>query len=76
LCLKKYRSVSAFSFKVLKVNFLSFCCLDIELGDVVDVKNPIDKVVAGLQTDGDKQIPLKAVHIRAKLQDLTSEVYK
>ena len=34
----------------------------------------MDKVVAGLQTDGEEQIPLKSVHIRARLQDLTSEV--
>ena len=48
--------------------------LDIELNDVENVADPKDKVVAGLQSNGDQKIPLKAVHVRAKLQDLTSEV--
>lgn len=61
-----------------KINklFSSFFQIDISLSDVENVNNPIDKVVAGLQSNsgGDQKIPLTAVHVRAKLQDLTSEV--
>ena len=48
-----------------------------EIGDVQGVANPMDKVVPGLQVvGGDKGagVPLKSVHIRAKLMDLSSEV--
>lgn len=48
--------------------------LDVNLDDVSNITNPMDKVVAGLQSNGDVKIPLKSVHVRAKLQDLTSEV--
>lgn len=32
------------------------------------------KVKAGLQLEGDKSVPLKSVHIRAKLLDLAAQV--
>ncbi|XP_057306524.1 protein mono-ADP-ribosyltransferase PARP4-like isoform X2 [Hydractinia symbiolongicarpus] len=47
---------------------------DFNLDDVQNVKNPLNKVVAGLQSTGDSKIPLTAVHVRAKLQHLASEV--
>ena len=34
----------------------------------------MDKVVVGLQSSEDVKMPLKAVHVRARLQDLVSEV--
>ena len=49
---------------------------EVSINDVNDVADPLDKVVAGLQASGDVQIPLKAVHVRAKLKDLSSEVRK
>lgn len=54
--------------------FVVVVSLDVTLDDVSNITNPMDKVVAGLQSNGDVQIPLKSVHVRAKLQDLTSEV--
>ena len=47
---------------------------DISLDDVLEVADPLDKVVAGLQTSADVQIPLQSVHVRAKLVDLAAEV--
>ncbi|XP_057306534.1 protein mono-ADP-ribosyltransferase PARP4-like isoform X3 [Hydractinia symbiolongicarpus] len=47
---------------------------DFNLDDVQNVENPLNKVAAGLQSTGDSKIPLTAVHVRAKLQDLASEV--
>lgn len=45
------------------------------MDDVQNVRNPLNKVVAGLQSTGDSKIPLTAVHVRAKLQHLASEVW-
>lgn len=47
---------------------------DVSLEDVKEVLDPIEKVVPGLQTNGDVQIPLKSVHIRGKLVDLAAEI--
>lgn len=48
------------------------CLLGID--DVRDVKDPLSKVKAGLVSSGDDQVPLKSVHIRAKLLDLSAQV--
>ena len=47
-----------------------------EIGDVQGISNPMDKVVPGLQVVGGDTsgVPLKSVHIRVKLMDLSSEV--
>lgn len=36
--------------------------------------DPLSKVKAGLKGSGDEPVPLQAVHIRAKLMDLVSQV--
>ncbi|KAI6659080.1 Poly polymerase 4 [Oopsacas minuta] len=50
----------------------------VEIGDVQGVSNPMDKIVPGLQVvggdTGGAGVPLKSVHIRVKLMDLSSEV--
>ena len=46
---------------------------DVTMEDVSNVADPLIKVDAGLLVDG-VSVPLKAVHIRAKLLDLASEV--
>ena len=45
----------------------------VSMNDVQNVPNPMDKVKAGLQADGD-EVPLEAVHIRAQLIDLAAKV--
>ena len=62
--------------KTLFVSASFISSTDISLSDVENVNNPMDKVVAGLQSysSGEQKIPLTAVHVRAKLQDLTSEI--
>ena len=47
---------------------------EISLEDVQEVPDPLDGVVPGLQTGDKMQIPLKSVHLRAKLIDLAAEV--
>ncbi|XP_065065834.1 protein mono-ADP-ribosyltransferase PARP4-like isoform X2 [Rhopilema esculentum] len=47
---------------------------EISLEDVEAVPDPLEKVVPGLQTDGETPVPLKSVHVRAKLVDLAAEV--
>ncbi len=47
------------------------------LSDVHNVKNvadPLDKVKAGLRSNNDAAVPLKSVHITAKLVDLAAQV--
>ena len=39
-----------------------------------DIPDPLAKVEAGLRTDKDAPVPLKSVHIRAKLVDLAAQV--
>ena len=46
-----------------------------DLSDVVSVVDPLTKVTAGLKGTGDKPVPLRAVHIRAKLLDLAAQVF-
>ncbi len=63
---------------VKNIFFKSISCfscllLEISLSDVAEVGDPLDKVVSGLQTNGDVQIPLKSVHVRAKLVDLAAQ---
>jgi hypothetical protein len=41
---------------------------------VTSVVDPLSKVEAGLKGSGDEPVPLQAVHIRAKLLDLVSQV--
>ena len=45
----------------------------VTLADVKDIVNPLSKVEAGLQAAG-ADVPLEAVHIRAKLVDLAAKV--
>ncbi|KAK6170199.1 hypothetical protein SNE40_018651 [Patella caerulea] len=47
---------------------------DIVLSDIQDIKNPLDKVKAGLISTTDQPVDLKSVHIRAKLLDLAVQV--
>ena len=51
-----------------------FSCVFTDIEDVADVKNPLDDVTAGLLTSGDQCVPLKSVHVRAKLLDLAASV--
>ena len=46
----------------------------VDLSDVMSVVDPLTKVEAGLKGTGDKPIPLRSVHIRAKLLDLAAQV--
>ena len=46
----------------------------VEISDVKNVESSLDKVKAGLQSDSDAPVPLKSVHIRAKLLDLAAQV--
>ena len=48
--------------------------LTVNLSDVKDIVNPLSKVEAGLQAAG-ADVPLEAVHIRAKLVDLAARVH-
>ena len=47
---------------------------DVSVEDVEEIADPLDKVVPGLQTNNETQVPLKSVHVRAKLIDLAAEV--
>ncbi|XP_052241111.1 uncharacterized protein LOC127851394 isoform X2 [Dreissena polymorpha] len=47
---------------------------EISLNDVKDVIDPMSKVKAGLVSKDNAPVNLKAVHVRAKLMDLASEV--
>eukprot|EP00794_Sanderia_malayensis_P009205 gene9205-10179_t len=47
---------------------------EVSIDDVKNITDPLEKVVSGLQTSGDVQIPLKSVHVKAKLVDLAAEV--
>ena len=49
-------------------------CQAVEISDVKNVENPLSKVKAGLQSDSEAPVPLKSVHIRAKLLDLAAQV--
>ncbi|XP_072018403.1 protein mono-ADP-ribosyltransferase PARP4-like [Amphiura filiformis] len=46
----------------------------IDLNDVQSITDPLSKVQAGLLSNSDQPVPLKAVHVRAKLLDLAAEV--
>uniref|UniRef100_A0A8C6TID0 Poly [ADP-ribose] polymerase n=1 Tax=Neogobius melanostomus TaxID=47308 RepID=A0A8C6TID0_9GOBI len=41
---------------------------------IVEVKNPLDTVTAGLLNSSGQQIPLQAVHVKCKLVDLLAQV--
>lgn len=45
-----------------------------DIKDVQDIVDPMSKVKAGLVSKNDAPVNLKAVHVRAKLMDLASEV--
>ena len=47
---------------------------DITLEDVEKITDPLENVVSGLQTSNEAPVPLKSVHVRAKLVDLAAEV--
>ncbi|XP_071800756.1 protein mono-ADP-ribosyltransferase PARP4-like isoform X2 [Asterias amurensis] len=46
----------------------------IDLSDVQSVENPLTKIKPGLLSNADQPIPLKAVHVRARLLDLAAQV--
>jgi hypothetical protein len=46
---------------------------DVVLDDVINVKDPLSKVVPGLISD-DQRVPLTGIHVRARLVDLASQV--
>jgi len=56
---------------VLIISILSYIS---DITDIRDVASPLSKVDVGLCADGNKKIPLKSVHIRARLVDLAAEV--
>ena len=47
---------------------------DLDISDVENIENPLSKVQAGLQYEGEMLVPLQSVHIRAKLLDLCAKV--
>lgn len=47
--------------------------LTVSLGDVQGIADPLGKVKPGLQAEG-RDVPLRAVHIRARLIDLAARV--
>ncbi|XP_065649889.1 protein mono-ADP-ribosyltransferase PARP4 isoform X11 [Hydra vulgaris] len=47
---------------------------ELSIKDVDSVQDPLSKVVSGLQSSTNQPVPLTAVHIRAKLQEFSSEV--
>lgn len=42
--------------------------------DIDNIKNPLEKVTAGLLDSSGQQIPLQMVHVKCKLMDLLSQV--
>jgi len=46
----------------------------VTLEDVEDVSDPVQSVKPGLISDTDSCLPLKSVHVRAKLVDLAAQV--
>ena len=55
-----------------------YCCLQVDLNDVENVTNPIEKEKLGLlpsnASDSSFKVTLQEVHIRAKLMDMAAEV--
>ncbi|KAL3858028.1 hypothetical protein ACJMK2_012644 [Sinanodonta woodiana] len=47
---------------------------DIDITDVKNIQDPLSKVKAGLQGTGKESVPLKSVHVRAKMLDLVAHV--
>ncbi|XP_072018547.1 protein mono-ADP-ribosyltransferase PARP4-like [Amphiura filiformis] len=47
---------------------------EVSINDVQSITDPLSKVQAGLLSNSDQPVPLKAVHVRAKLLDLAAEV--
>lgn len=46
-----------------------------DLSDVKDIADPLGKVKAGLQGNNpNEHIPLKSVHVRAKMLDMVAKV--
>ncbi|XP_038059035.1 uncharacterized protein LOC119730290 isoform X2 [Patiria miniata] len=46
----------------------------VDLSDVQSIEDPLSKVQPGLLSSNDQPIPLKAVHVRARLLDLAAQV--
>lgn len=46
----------------------------VELNDVQNISDPLSKVKAGLVSDSSAEIPLTAVHVKARLIDLAAQV--
>lgn len=46
----------------------------VELSDVQNIVDPLKAVQAGLVSSADAPVPLKAVHVRARLVDLAAQV--
>ena len=47
---------------------------DLDIYNVENIEDPLSKVQAGLQYEGETLVPLQSVHIRAKLLDLCAKV--
>ncbi|KAK3587647.1 hypothetical protein CHS0354_032855 [Potamilus streckersoni] len=47
---------------------------NIDLTDLKNIQDPLSKVKAGLQGTGKESVPLKSVHVRAKMLDLVAHV--
>lgn len=54
---------------------LGLCCSSyLDVSDVMDVPDPLDKVTPGLQTDSGEAILLESVSVKAKMMDLIAQV--
>ena len=45
----------------------------VEISDIQDVLDPMEKVAAGLVSNSEAPVPLKSVHVRANLLDLAAQ---
>ena len=50
------------------------CVIAVTLDDVENVADPLQSVKPGLVSNTDVCLPLKSVHVRAKLVDLAAQV--
>jgi len=50
------------------------CVLVVTLADVENIADPLQSVKPGLVSSSDVCLPLKSVHVRAKLVDLAAQV--
>ena len=51
-----------------------FVISNLGIGDVKSITDPLEKVQAGLRSNSGAPVPLKAVHVRAKILDLAAQV--